>query len=460
MSVALAVTATLAVGPPLTLDEVLKSVELHHPLVVAANTEIDVARGTLLSAEGGFDVYLHGKAGGYAAGYYEGIASEVGVRQPTTLWGTELYAGYRYGEDHPIYDAQKLTSDNGEVAAGIIVPLWRDGPIDARRAEMWQAEVGVEVAKLAANEKLRLTKLKAAELYFKWVASHEKLRIAESLLELAQQRVTGIERRVARGDIPRIELVDNERLIVSRQQGVVEARRAVQASAFALSLFQRDDDGRPDVPTYARAPGGLEGPRPVPPVRDQDIRSALARRPDLAQYAGIMKRLRTELELAENMRAPNVDLKVEGSKDFGVERPYGPDPNETTKNDTTLGLSLSFKWPAQQRKARGKIQSVSAKLRAVRAKQGFLQDVVKMEVNDAWSELSTARTRATLSRRTLELTRQVEVAERRRFELGDSSILQVNLREEATAKAAKDLVDALVTSHRAAARYRAVTAAL
>ncbi len=460
MSAALALTATVALGPPLALDDVLRSVEVHHPLVLASRRDVDAARGGRLEAEGAFDTYLSAKGGGYPLGYYDGVYGSIEARQPTTLWGTELFAGYRYGADHPIYDADKLTSENGEWVAGLMVPLWRDGPTDARRTRLKQADIDVELASLDVHAKLLALKSKAAAVYFKWVASHEKLRIAESLHELALQRASGIEERVRRGDIPRLELIDNRRLITSREQGVVEARREVQASAYALSLFLRDADGRPVVPRFSTAPGDLETPNHRSPPDATDVKDAIRRRPDVARFDALRTRLEADLALAENDRAPRVDLGVVGSRDIGATRAYGPDPGETTKNDTTLSLSLSLAWPVQQRKARGKAQATSAKLRAVAAKRAFLVDQVEVEIQDAWSALDAARRRVQLAKETLELTQIVEQGERRRFELGASSILQVNLREEATAKSAKDLVDALADAQRAEAWYRAVTANL
>lgn len=455
----LVVTSTLAFEP-IGLDAVLASVESHHPLIRAASNDVEAARGVLLSEEGSFDTYLKAKAGGYAAGFYDGIKSGVEVRQPTRLWGAELYAGYRNGIDHPIYDGGELTSRAGEVAAGIMVPLWRDGPTDERRTRIRQAELGIDIAALDVREKLLATKLKAAMTYWKWAAAHEKLRIAADLQTLAEQRAAGITERVARGDLPELELIDNERLIVARLEDVVEARREVQARAFALSLFLRDDDGRPRVAKFNNAPRGLPEPTQRLPIDGSVVERAFANRPELARYQAIRDQLKRELELASNQRAPRVDLSVEGSQDFGEKRIYGPDPGETTKNETTVGLALSFAWPVQQRKALGKERSTEAKLRSLDAKQSFVKDTIEMEIRDAWSAFDAARARVDLARRTYELTQTVERSERRRFELGASSILQVNLREEASAKAAKDLVDALVDCHSAESWFRAVTAVL
>ena len=74
--------------------------------------------------------------------YYDLRSADVELRQPTTLWGSEIYVGYRVGlgvnERWPTYrDDQTLSG--GEVRAGIEVPIWRGGLTDPERAERARA---------------------------------------------------------------------------------------------------------------------------------------------------------------------------------------------------------------------------------------------------------------------------------------------------------------------------------
>ena len=78
-------------------------------------------------------------------------------------------------------------------------------------------------------------------------------------------------------------------------------------------------------------------------------------------------------------------------------------------------------------------------------------------MRDALSALRAARTRVQVARRELEVARRLEAAERSRFELGEGTLLLVNLREQASTEAALREVDALADFHRAMASYRAAT---
>ncbi len=66
-----------------------------------------------------------------------------------------------------------------------------------------------------------------------------------------------------------------------------------------------------------------------------------------------------------------------------------------------------------------------------------------------------ARKRVDLGRQETEAARTLEAAERRRFSLGDGTILFVNIREQATFDAAVKEVETLAEHHKARAAFRA-----
>ena len=90
------------------------------------------------------------------------------------------------------------------------------------------------------------------------------------------------------------------------------------------------------------------------------------------------------------------------------------------------------------------------------AQQRLFADRISTEVADVHSQLGQAVRRVELAQREHDLAVQVEAAERSKFELGDSTLLQVNLREQATFDASLRRVEALVEYHRAKVAYDAI----
>ena len=154
-------------------------------------------------------------------------------------------------------------------------------------------------------------------------------------------------------------------------------------------------------------------------------------------------------QLAKNNRLPRLDLFVSGGVDLG------PEPYEKRRGELLFGVSI--KLPILLRKARGELQSARRKHRALGEKMRLAADEITAQVRDIHSALSAARQSLAVARRELVVAKRVEGAERQRLMLGASSLLTVNLREQAAAEAEFRAAAAAATLHRALASYRAVT---
>ena len=87
-----------------------------------------------------------------------------------------------------------------------------------------------------------------------------------------------------------------------------------------------------------------------------------------------------------------------------------------------------------------------------------LSALIVAEVRDATSAMVQARRRLEAVRAEVRAADELATLEERRFDLGDSTLLIVNLRETAAAESHIKEVDALVDYHKAEANYRAATA--
>jgi outer membrane protein, heavy metal efflux system len=434
----------------LTLPDVLGRVEQSYPLLRATELDRDVAEADLLSAEGGFDSSWKTKASTTPLGYYQYHRLDTAVEVPTTLWGSRFFAGYRLGVgDFPSYYGSYETLSRGEVRAGASVPLIRNGPTDRRRATIARAEAGREVADQGVQQQ-RITLRRAATLrYWDWVAAGRRLAILRKLLATAVERDAALGVRVERGDLPAIERVDNQRTILSRQSQLVSAERGLQQAGFELSLFLRAEDGNPLLPSPDRLPPGLPEPTPVAGTEQDMVDAALRRRPELARYDAQRKQMEAELSYAKNQRLPGLDVQVMASRDLG------PDDAAYARRPTVVEASVLLDIPLQNRTATGRADAASANLARIAAQTRFARDRIVADVRDARSALDTARQRVDVARREVSLAGELERAERSRFELGDSTLLIVNLREQASADAALREVDALLDYQRAIAAQQA-----
>jgi len=256
------------------------------------------------------------------------------------------------------------------------------------------------------------------------------------------------------GDLPRIELTDNDRLIVSRQAALIETQRKLEQSAIKLSLFLRTPDGRPIVPVEAQLPADFpEAPSVDSEQMESDIELAILNRPELVSLDFLRRQLDVDLSQARNLYLPAVDAGLFASQDVG-----GAASSSRDKSPFELEASLQVSVPLQRRKARGKMQAIEGKLQQLSAKIGFTQDKITTDVQQVYAARLAAYDRISKASEGLGLARTMEQAERRKFDLGDSNLLLVNLRELARADAAKSVLQAMLDYFQAQTDYRAALA--
>ncbi|MBL9008612.1 MAG: TolC family protein [Myxococcales bacterium] len=443
-----------AAGGPLLLPEVVQSVERFYPLIEAAQRDVQIAEAELQTARGAFDPIARARADGAALGYYQGGRADLLVEAPTPWWGTTFFGGYRvsFGK-FADYDGKLETNQYGELRAGVQVPMWRNGPIDRRRANISRAELGRGVATTGLVQQ-RIDSLRLGGLrYWDWLAAGQRFRTAQALLQLATTRDDQMAIRVQRGELPAIERTDNRRALLQRKGLTVLAERALQQAAIELSLYLRASDGMPVLVDMQRMPS--EFPRPPSSGIDQsqgrierDIEWAMQRRPDVERLRLQREQQRVERDWARNQMAPGIDAQVAVSQDFG--------PGLASREPTVLEGSLVIDIPTLNRAARGRSAAAQAAMQRIDAQLRLQRDRVGTELRDMLSALAAAAERVRIATDELKTSREVEAAERERFALGDSTLFVVNLREQATFEAALREIDALADFQRALTTYRAV----
>jgi outer membrane protein, heavy metal efflux system len=357
---------TVGDGPPLALGTVLGSVRRHHPLIETARQDVLAARGEQREARGAFDPVLSADLFAAPVGPYAWRRADVVLEQPTPLWGSRFYAGWRHGSGAvPPYLGGYATSGPGEVRAGVTVPLWLDGPIDPARARIWAAEHAIEAEQngLRAQE-LHLAR-DAAGAYWQWVAAGLRYTIVSDLLALAEARDVQIRKQVAAGSLAEIEVLENQRSILLRQRAVVAAERGIEQTAIMLSLYLRQHDGSPRVPSPSELPAGIAVQLEHDVDEAEAVRRAIAARPELERYAALLRRSQVNVDFAKSRLAPRVDVGVGGAVDIGD----NADPRLLGRGPARVETGVSVAIPLPFRQARGGVGGRPRRRRGARRPQ-------------------------------------------------------------------------------------------
>ncbi len=443
----LALASPLTAQPPLTLEEVLRSVERHYPPLLAALQDRAVAAADVLAATGRFDLSLKSGYEGDYFGKYRNDIYRTGVEQATQFQGMTYFAGYQLGRgEFASYDGKLQTDLGGEWKAGFKLPLLRDRSLDARRAELQKARIGQRIADLGVDQQRLVILQMATRRYYEWVAAGLRHQVARSVLQVAEQRDGQLREAARLGQIPAVDVTDNQRAILTRRAQAIEAERGLQQASIELSLYYRDDSGAPALPDPGRLPAAFPALRDIDEQRLQDdIELAWKRRPEIRRFREQRSQVEVDRKLAQNLLLPGVDLSMSFSSQLG-ERRVGRGPND-------LIASLAFDLPAQRRVAKGRDLAALARIEQFDQRERFARDQIAAEVRDAYSALKAAYERARVLREEVDVARQLETAERVRFELGEGNLFLVNLREQATYETELRELAALTEYYRALALY-------
>jgi outer membrane protein TolC len=430
--------STSRASETLPLKSVIDSALSTHPKAVEILAIEVQAQGEQLSAAGAFDPVLDFELKDDLQSYYLGHSVQTSVKVPTRIWGLELQANYGLGRgDFPTYEADRLTSNGGALGVGFKLPILRNGSIDSRRFGIVRTRIGLEQAR-AAGDALRLELVReASATYFSWAAYQKKLAISEQILEIARSRETQFKSRSRAGDLPRMALIDNTRIILKRQQDLIKIRQELREYELKLSLYWRDSEQQPRLPTgqipEVRDWKTLSEADPVKLAQDRGLWGA-PKRPEPFTLGKEVEALQEEVALSRNRILPRLDLKVNANRGFGE------GPSSLTAQETKAAVELEV--PFFFREGRGRLSASQSKLIRTEAKLRLEKDRIGTEIAAVQSRFLNRREEWQLAQQEFELARQLESIERRSFAEGHSNLIDVNIREETAAGAGVRVAEA------------------
>jgi outer membrane protein TolC len=229
---------------------------------------------------------------------------------------------------------------------------------------------------------------------------------------------------------------------------VVRAEQDLAVAANSLSLFLRDEQGKPVTVTPDRLPGDADALAALERVRAAGVSS----RPDLAAILRRVDQSVARLALAENDLRARLDVRGEAGKDIGDE---GLGGRSRTPFEAIVGVRFSI--PLENRAAKGRVAEARAEIDALQIRSRYLREQIAVEVEGIVIAITAAERLALAASEEQVLSDRLAAAERRRFELGSSDFFLVNQREETAADAAVRLIDARARIAAARAELAAAT---
>lgn len=435
---------------PKNKKEVIASTLKHFPMILQSLIDIELARNKERESLGAFDAKLNIKNDQRIEGYYSGNLTELKIEKPLTFLNAKIYGGHRVGRgEFPVYEGKYETLDGGESMIGLSLSLLQDRDIDLKRLKLLNNKINTTQKEQKAKSVAVKVKKMAIKAYWKWLAKYKTYLVLKDLYELSLNRQVALIKKIKRGDIANIYQVENKQYILKRKNNVLEAKQELENAALELSLYYRDDEGKPkilplptdDIPFMASM--GLKDSK----VND-DINRAVHIAPDLVILASKLDQYRNERRIGENKLMPKLDLNLEVSKDAGEgSKKLAPQENRAM---------ITFEIPIERNLGKGKVAKANAKIRSLQYQLNYSRDQLRAKALQLRNKINTQIQKIENSVQEVELAEILQKAEVKKFERGASDFFVINIREQNTADAKVKLIKANLEYQKNLAEYEAL----
>ncbi len=406
----------------ITVNHVVGAITKNSPFYQELTLNLDKEVAGLQAKKGAFDTQLKSKYDSIdKSSVFDGF--QVSLEQPLGFAGTQLFGTYRTTNGSlPLYWDKDGTNAGGELAMGLSVKPLRGLFIDKRRASLKKQSLALEGFRHEFSQSTLELIYKGLGLYYYWALAHQKLNAFQQLLDVALNRDRWLRVRVKKGDRARIEVDENQRVILNRQAEVAKQKTKAQLAFRQLNLFL----GNPYTSAESSyLPVRLKDDKFPFPMKLRGLRawikSASQQRQDLKALSLKIEEKKVEYRLQSQNRLPDLSLSGAMAQDRGASR------GEFDGNEVRIQGTLSF--PLWMREARGKTRMAKADVEMAKVKRRYGQQKIETQLKNSWDTLALLKKQLSLKRREVELSEKLEKAEQKRFRYGGSSLININIRE-------------------------------
>lgn len=422
-----------ALSPQIVRESALK----YHPTVQAALENMKAAEETVNGARGAFDTKIVSDYKRQTKHDWNTTVTRTQLEKPLRFANSRIYAGTEQISNHngklsPIYNTGNpaTTGQAGMYSIlGMRFSLWKNLFTDPNRASLKNAKLDAKVAK--SDQKL--TELNIGRLgqlaYWEWVTATKLKNVYEELLKNGEVRNDYLETRSRKGDVAQILVTENEQYVANRKGSLQAAKERLLRAEYALSLFYRDENGNPVIPSSTEL--FEDYPEKLAVLLenvdlDSNIDELIRKRPEMRNLALNVEKSDVILELAKQDLKPQFDIATE----YFQRTEASPDmPRDYLMVLAQVSVPLEFNL------GKGNIAAARARQMVAKREMSYGQQTYKVDVMSLRQALHLQLEQVNQSEIEFSKAKELVNSETYKFKTGGGNLFLVNLREEAQANA-------------------------
>lgn len=408
----------------LSFADFIKTVKENHPVSRQSELLVQSADAGILAARGNFDPRLYYNIDQKYFNDKNYWTLQNGSIKIPTLIGLELNTGVEQSFGSYLNN-ESITSTNGLAYSQFSMPLLQGLLIDERRYAMKNAKLFRELSFVEQKNLINELYSKAAKTYWEWVQAYYNTEVQRESVLLAKQRLEGVKQAALLGDNAAIDTLEASIQHQDRSVTLQQQEMDFYSKTLMLSVFIWNEKNDPLQITANTIPPKVEELLQLTLGIDifTEIDSLIASHPNILTYQNKNSRLALDLKLKQDKLKPVLNVKFNPLYDLG------------NLNSSILYGVNSFKWgvgfqfPLLLRKERGEIKMAKIKMADLKFELQNKKAEITNKIRASFNEYSNTEKQALQYETIVQNYYQLLLAERKLFEIGESSIFMVNNRE-------------------------------
>ena len=420
---------------PLDYSTFINNIKKNHPLIKRAQNIGEIGKAQLNSARGNYDPTINGS---YENKYYNNknyysiLNSE--IKQPI-FTSQYLKAGYEYGQGTNI-SPEETTSSYGLGYVGIEASLLQGLLIDKRRAEVLKAQQYKAINNAEQKQLTNAILFDASVNYAEWLYSQRVVIVFNYFNQLANERFIAVKQLALSGERASVDTIEasmlNQQRYLDYLSANIENQKKIadvatsnwqsdKADVFSLSLKSID--------SLSKLVNDLKTKMAV------ELNESNINNPLIEQYNAKQKLLQVEKRYKAELIKPKLDVKY----NFLTKNSINNFNTQLSTNNYKWGASLSFPLFLRTSIADFKIAKLNLQNTTYELdnKQNELKNKIILTVNSINIIEQQLKTAAS----TVSYNKEMVIAEKIKFDNGESSLFLINTRETKWLEAELKLIE-------------------
>lgn len=314
-------------------------------------------------------------------------------------------------------------------------------------------ELNITVARHDREASLETLRAKVIDIatrvhteYFRLHTLREDVAARSSSLDVARRVLRDTEGRVKAGVLPRMEILNAEFGVASRERELIEAQRVLADQTEVVRRLLQLGPGDEIVPVDAPL-------REEIAIDESDaVARALALRPEIAAERARLQTLEAQTRVSRNRTLPDLALDLSGGLS-GRDEKYGEALDDIGSAETPVwGVGLRFSYPLGNREARNDLIRNRLRTRQKEVQIRDIEEAVATEVRSAARGVRSNFRQIDVAARGRAFAEERLAAFLKRSAVGLSTIREVLEVEDELTAARRNQIDAVVNYTNALAR--------